>query len=467
MKKLLIAFVCLCATLAMAALNNNTATEDGRFVIEPGAVTVDGHRLATTTELATVRAELTNLVAATSNRGEAIRMELTNLTAIAQATADAALPKSGGVMTGDLLLGGHRLYFGSTTNSPWAIGLGETNIMFGAGTNIFVLTWGVPPGIYVSNVSELTNALASATNSDVIWVSSGTYTFTAPMEDDHETYGDSCLLIPTNVTVRSISGVRSSVILDANSIGRVARLEDASSMIIGVTITNGVVDEIGEEELAGGGIYGGTISNCLVISNYARLGGGASHCSVYNSTITKNYAASGSAGGGGINAGSVYNSIVSNNIALFSGGGIRLSSAYNCLILDNSATGGGGAGGETLCNCTISGNSAISLGGGVWDATLSNCISWANNSVDDFSSGGSESYSCGSGYTGAGSITSDPLFIGSGDYRLQAGSPCINTGTNGAWTAGARDLDGNQRIWPNAGIVDMGAYEYDSEPEYP
>ena len=30
--------------------------------------------------------------------------------------------------------------------------------------------------------------------------------------------------------------------------------------------------------------------------------------------------------------------------------------------------------------------------------------------------------------TGSGNIDSDPLFVGSGSYKLQSGSPCINTG---------------------------------------
>jgi len=62
--------------------------------------------------------------------------------------------------------------------------------------------------------------------------------------------------------------------------------------------------------------------------------------------------------------------------------------------------------------------------------------------------------------TGAGSITGDPLFVGGSDYRLQAGSPCIGTGTNQSWMINAHDLDGNLRLWPRAGTVDMGCYEY-------
>jgi hypothetical protein len=53
-------------------------------------------------------------------------------------------------------------------------------------------------------------------------------------------------------------------------------------------------------------------------------------------------------------------------------------------------------------------------------------------------------------------LTSDPLFVnlGGGDYRLQAGSPAINKGTNIGYT-----LDFAYQAVPIGGIADMGAYE--------
>ncbi len=52
------------------------------------------------------------------------------------------------------------------------------------------------------------------------------------------------------------------------------------------------------------------------------------------------------------------------------------------------------------------------------------------------------------------------------DYRLQAGSPCIDTGDNTAVPQGVlRDLDGNPRFVDSTFVgtmatVDMGAYEF-------
>lgn len=79
-----------------------------------------------------------------------------------------------------------------------------------------------------------------------------------------------------------------------------------------------------------------------------------------------------------------------------------------------------------------------------------------------------------------GNIASDPLFAGpdNGDFKLQAGSPCVDAGgmywqptialQDGApiisWDAG-KDLDGNPRI--SGSRPDMGAYEFPGEaPDY-
>jgi hypothetical protein len=56
------------------------------------------------------------------------------------------------------------------------------------------------------------------------------------------------------------------------------------------------------------------------------------------------------------------------------------------------------------------------------------------------------------------STNGNPRFIGGGDYRLQAGSPCIDKGT--FYLAPLLDLDGNQRTNALPGRVDMGCYEF-------
>jgi phage gp46-like protein len=56
---------------------------------------------------------------------------------------------------------------------------------------------------------------------------------------------------------------------------------------------------------------------------------------------------------------------------------------------------------------------------------------------------------------GVGSISVNPLFIGSGNYRLQTGSPCYDTG--GSIMSGQTDIDGHAR--PQGMACDMGAFE--------
>ena len=320
--------------------------------------------------------------------------------------------------------------------------------------------------IYVGTTEALTNALTDASSGDVIWLSNGTYTATALMEEDaSEEYGNSCFLVGAGVTIRSISGVPSIVILDANNIGRVARLGSAS-WIIGCSVVNGAAINTAEEpeyNWTGGGINGGAASNCIIKSNTADVGGGIKDCIMYNSTVLEN-----SGNGGGARNSTFYSCVVVGNTSAVHGGGAYACTFYNSLIASNSASGqAGGARDSTLYNCTISGNSAGGDGGGVKDCHLYNCVSWGNNKIDNNHI--SVVYSCGEGslYEVTTCITNDPLFIGSGDYRLQAGSPCIDTGTNSTWTTiNDKDLDGNKRRWPIEGRPDMGAYEYNSKPDY-
>ena len=61
----------------------------------------------------------------------------------------------------------------------------------------------------------------------------------------------------------------------------------------------------------------------------------------------------------------------------------------------------------------------------------------------------------------SGNVTAPPMLDPSNHLLL--GSPCINTGANQPWMAETTDLDDNPRIMD--GMVDMGAYEFDSQTE--
>ena len=99
--------------------------------------------------------------------------------------------------------------------------------------------------------------------------------------------------------------------------------------------------------------------------------------------------------------------------------------------------------------------------------TVINCVFWGDialiqgNEIYNYSSSAIPlvTYSCvQGGYSGTGNISDDPLFVDAdnGDFSLQSGSPCIDTGTPDV--APDEDILGVAR--PQGGGYDMGAYEY-------
>jgi hypothetical protein len=152
------------------------------------------------------------------------------------------------------------------------------------------------------------------------------------------------------------------------------------------------------------------------------------------------------------------------------GGGAYVSSLYGCLVASNQASqlGGGIDDGMTVRNCTIVGNTSQQGSGGVNGATsINSCIIYANTvyvgSSSNYANVGTLSYCCTTplppinGFS-VFNLTNDPVFIdfNRGNYRLQGGSPCINSGTGNSSVA--TDLAGNPRVVD--GFVDIGAYEY-------
>ena len=209
------------------------------------------------------------------------------------------------------------------------------------------------------------------------------------------------------VTILSTDGVKVTII-DGGGTNRCATL-DSLYTVTGFTLTNGYAPD-------GGGVYGGTLNNCILTGNTAEYGGGA-----YSSTLN------------------------------------------NCILIGNTAgDAGGGANGCNLNNCTLSDNEAV-YGGGVFACELGNSIVWGNTSGDGITENYGNctfSYSCAIPLPeGDGNIGDDPLFVDAinGDFHLQRGSPCIDAGNKNFVTL-TTDLDGTSRN--QGGSVDMGAYEY-------
>jgi hypothetical protein len=212
-----------------------------------------------------------------------------------------------------------------------------------------------------------------------------------------------------------------------------------------------------------------------------------------NCTIQNNTAGS---FGGGVFMGDcspdaeIVNCIISGNINTNTdginggGGGVNLyhtGKLTNCLVTSNSAPNSPAGGGGVQCDwgdevspsilitgCTITNNTAMNWGGVsyvIYGGEFRNCIIWGNTDYFGNTSnydGNTYLYCCTDPLPdGAGNISEDPGFVdpAAGNFRLSAGSPCINTGDY-IYNSQFTDLDGNPRIHDYS--IDMGAYEYGS-----
>ncbi|MBN1483537.1 MAG: BMP family ABC transporter substrate-binding protein [Chloroflexia bacterium] len=226
------------------------------------------------------------------------------------------------------------------------------------------------------------------------------------------------------------------------------------------------------------------ISDSLIAENQAASGGGVaaetgSAIIIERSDILSNTAYD---GGGGIglwrqSSVTVRDSAIMGNEVGHGGGGIHVSDTdpnlsidlTNCLVVGNRV-GSGGAGLDnwgraTLMNVTLADNVCLNgcMGGlfNQWEssfATVTNSILWGNDGGDmageghfavDYSDVGSATVPI----SGSGNLSADPHL--DGDYRLQAGSLCINSGTDTG--APDHDYEGDPRPFET---TDMGADEW-------
>lgn len=215
----------------------------------------------------------------------------------------------------------------------------------------------------------------------------------------------------------------------------------------------------------GGGLYecDGEVRRCLIRDNtafppdsQAGRGGGLSHCK-----------------------GLVATCVIAGNRVRENGGGLYECEGpiTDCLIVANLSweDSGGLSHCRSVTNCTIIRNMsyASACDEGLRSCqSVANCIIWGNS--DPEVSWTEPSYSCVQNWSGGRqNIDGDPMFVDpdgpdgypstweDNDYRLQAGSPCINSGNFAYRTAvPGGDNDGNCRVI--GGQVDMGCYEYGS-----
>ncbi|MGO9199654.1 MAG: choice-of-anchor Q domain-containing protein [Limisphaerales bacterium] len=193
------------------------------------------------------------------------------------------------------------------------------------------------------------------------------------------------LLVTNPLALQSVNGPQFTVV-DGGSMNRCVSLTNGASLS-GFTLTNGYA--YGGD---GGGVWCASanafLTNCVIGGNWARPalmdpgkggnGGGAQGGTLYNCTLTRNYASDWF--GGGSYGSTLYNCSLTYNEAYEGGGGAYGSTLYNCTLTSNSTTvDGGGADGCTLYNCTLTSNGTgngdlnYGSGGGAYGSALTNC----------------------------------------------------------------------------------------------
>ncbi len=341
-----------------------------------------------------------------------------------------------------------------------------------------------PPYTYWgSAATRIQDAIDAAEAGDDIVVTNGVYA----------TGGRAVHGIMTNrvavtkaVMVRSVNGPAVTRIEGAPSPGAFPGWGDAAirgvylgsnATLNGFTLTNGWTryfwdgdedeDPIVAQEGTGGGVWcepGAVVTNCILIRNRSGNGGGGAYGGQIHGCKLLNNGSEG-CGGGALRA-ELYSCVLNGNNTDASGGGVCVSTLFNCVLRANYAeSSGGGASGSTLYHCTIVANNVDNgSGAGVAGSTLYNCICYYNGYPDNHWASTFFS-SCSTAIGGSGNITNEPAFVNrpAGDYRLRAGSPCIDTGTNLSALVSSdinglpRPLDGNR---DGVAGYDMGAYEF-------
>ena len=245
------------------------------------------------------------------------------------------------------------------------------------------------------------------------------------------------------------------------------------------TLTDCVfADNSASSQTKGGGVFNSRCSpkfnGCSFIRNTAGQGGGMYNSSCPSPSISgcSFYGNTASSFGGGVDD-------FNNSLVLAASS----PSFTNCTFVGNtSSPGEGGAmnnvssANALISDCTFSANSKVLTDSFSSAVHIANCVVWGNTVPGITDSAAIVSYSdVEGGNAGGDDINDEPLFVRSpnpgadaawgtpdddyGDLRLEAGSPCIDTGANALIPLGiTTDTDGNDRIV--YGTVDMGSYEW-------
>ena len=325
-------------------------------------------------------------------------------------------------------------------------------LIFGFST-AFAATIRVP-----SEQATIQAGIDAAVNGDTVLVANGTYTGAGNQNIDFKGKA---------ITVESENGAANCIVdcEDYTVRGFYFHTEETETSVLkGFTVKNSNLQNSGAIDC----YYSSpTITDCIISGNVS-----AGIRFWPYATVTVNACKIIGNGGTGIYCDGTL-SLTNCKITDNGGNGVMVFSTSrieNCLITGNGhgyAWGGGGiiaylSSSLTIINCTISGNTAEYSSGGVYleRGVVKNSIIWGNtpDNSEGIHSAVAVKYSDIAGYSGGGdgNIDQDPLFVGSGNYKLSENSPCIDTGTSSG--APDTDIDGTSR--PKGSGYDMGAYEY-------
>ena len=289
-------------------------------------------------------------------------------------------------------------------------------------------------------------------------------------------------------------------ITHGNAVGAVATDDYVGSGIKAMSVFFTIRNTRFEDNtgIVGGGIYtrygGGLIEDCVFSNNTttgraAAINARENNVEIVRTTFVGNTSLITGAIFGSNAALTVVDCIFQGNSTtdVNGSGGGAISAYYggvdveNTLFIDNSSAWDGGAirlwngATTTVSNCTFANNSASNAGGAIMAEgsllTARNSIfhgntAWPGPQIYEWNVTVAVTHSnVQGGWSGAGNISQDPLFVNpaGGDYHLQTGSPCIDTGDDASATT--TDLEGMTRVdatgLGNPGTsADMGAYEY-------
>lgn len=301
----------------------------------------------------------------------------------------------------------------------------------------------VPPYTNWSTAAtNIQDAVDASTNGDLVLVTNGVY-----RTGGRVIYGamTNRAAVDKPITVQSVNGAAFTTIEGKQLPGvtngdgaiRCCYLTNGAS-IVGFTITNGATRATGDgnQEESGGGIWcvsnGAIISNCWIIAN----------ASCHE--------------GGGVYFGTLKNCVLMNNSAPY-GGAVYSSITINCALAQNLGIYGGACNYGELTNCTITGNWAMQ-GGGTYSSTVANCLVYHNTAL--FGSNyqeGKFNYSCTAPLPpGTSNFSGDPQLTDL--YHISSNSPCRAAG-NTAWATGT-DIDG--ATWLNPPSIGCDEYHIGS-----